>query len=304
VAGIGLPPNTAPLLSYQAGIERAQETGSSFVLSGHYADHLFAGNFDTPAYSALGLAALAPTLAGEPFWHTLRGLRIFDTQGSGSRRPSLRGIVNVLRSGADFMLPANGATLSTPGFTKQAVDTVARRIGAAGEDAKKTLEAADGRSGWNFIVQYAVERSLDMIPTQTAWINYAMPDRRVLASPFTDREVIEFALGLTPRHRVGVGHGLEVDKLIFRSAYHDEAKLKGIAQRMQQGRLDAISAVFVNQNFEAVRELLATDSILCRLGVMDQDYAAKLSRKDAHRNGEHLVRLCAAEQWLRKLSDG
>jgi hypothetical protein len=73
---------------------------------------------------------------------------------------------------------------------------------------------------------------------------------------------------------------------------------------MQQGRLDAISAVFVNQNFEAVRELLATDSILCRLGVMDQDYAAKLSRKDAHRNGEHLVRLCAAEQWLRKLSDG
>ena len=48
----------------------------------------------------------------------------------------------------------------------------------------------------------------------------------------------------------------------------------------------------------------AFNSILCRMGVMDQDYAAKLSRKDAHRNGEHLVRLCAAEQWLRKLRDG
>ncbi|MEK8173967.1 hypothetical protein NKH77_48555 [Streptomyces sp. M19] len=67
-----------------------------------------------------------------------------------------------------------------------------------------------------------------------------------------------------------------MDKLILRYAYKDVAEVAGTARRMQQGKLDAIAAIFVNQNFGAVRELLNPDSLLCALGVADKRYVEAL----------------------------
>lgn len=71
---------------------------------------------------------------------------------------------------------------------------------------------------------------------------------------------------------------------------------------MQQARIDAISAVFANQNFDACRELLGPDSLLRRFGVLSGEFADGLTPGRVHRNGEEIARLCVVEKWLRELS--
>ncbi|MGI9099329.1 MAG: hypothetical protein ACR2H2_12730 [Solirubrobacteraceae bacterium] len=71
---------------------------------------------------------------------------------------------------------------------------------------------------------------------------------------------------------------------------------------MQQARIDAFPAVYVNQNYERCRALLDGDSRLREAGVLSDDFVRGLSAQRVHRNGEEIVRLCVIEQWLRRLS--
>ncbi|WP_326765482.1 asparagine synthase-related protein [Streptomyces sp. NBC_01591] len=138
---------------------------------------------------------------------------------------------------------------------------------------------------------------------QAAWLNYALPKHRLISTPFADRDVVEYALALPDRHRIGFGHGLTVDKFALRLAYADRGVPAGIGHRMQQARIDSISAVFANQNFDLCRSILTPDSVLCRTGVLSHTFIEGLNQARVHRNGEEIARLCVIERWLEGLED-
>ncbi|WP_146147442.1 asparagine synthase-related protein [Prauserella shujinwangii] len=295
----GLPQTHVPTHGVSAAVEQAETNGATFVLSGLLADQLLAHDLQRGLFEIAGPRLLDPTVAGEPVWQGLRNAAgaAFD---SGS---VLRHLYRLATGDPTVALPSRDVIVHPVGFTPEAGQTVTAALRAAADRAGDSVRAAVRRFGGRrklprgITSLFLLAEAFNTPNLQAAWLNHCLPKHRFFTTPYADRDVIEYALALPSRHRVGFGHGMTVDKFALRLAYPGVG-----ARRMQQARIDAISAVYVNQNFETCRALLGENSHLCRLGVLSRDFVAGLSRGRAHRNGEEIARLCIVEQWLEGLS--
>ncbi|MDF3145382.1 MULTISPECIES: asparagine synthase-related protein [unclassified Streptomyces] len=317
-----LPQTHVPLQGIAAAVDQAEAAGARFVLSGLLADQIFAHDLQRGLFSVAGPAMLDPRVAGEPVWQTLAAAARTsfaagapEATGSVTRRgtkavATARYLYRLLSGDPTTALPDRNAIVHPVGFTEEAGARVTLALRDAADRARDSLHSAMRRGGWSprrlpqgITSLFMLGQSLSTANLQAAWINYALPKHRLISTPFADRDVVEYALALPARHRIGFGHGLTVDKFALRLAYADRAVPAGIGHRMQQARIDSMSAVFVNQNFELCRSLLTPDSLLCRTGVLSRTFIDGLTRARVHRNGEEIARLCVIERWLEGLDD-
>lgn len=307
--GGGLPQTHVPAQGVTAAVEQAEAVGATFVLSGLLADQVFAHDVNRGLLELAGWRVLDPRVAGEPIWQALASAAAgtFSTSPRGGR---LRYLRRLLTADPTTALPPRDVIVHPVGFTEDAAARVTRALRDAAGRAERGLRSAMRRNGWSARTLPAGITSLFLLGEgfntanlQAAWLNHCLPKRTFFTTPYADRDLVEYALALPTGHRVGFGHGTTVDKFALRVAYAGGDGLpRHAGSRMQQARIDAISAVFVNQNFEVCRDLLGPDSLLRRFGVLSGAFADGLTPGRVHRNGEEISRLCVVEKWLRGLS--
>ncbi|MCA2211684.1 asparagine synthase-related protein [Jidongwangia harbinensis] len=302
--GRALPQTHVPQPGPWAAAEQAGSDQATFILSGLLSDQILADDQFRERFEVAGLSMLNPLVAGEPFWQTAKSLA-----GSTFAAPGGVGVLRYLRDRlvgrSTVALPGRDAMVRPLGFTAAAAERVAAGIQASVEAARGDLRDADRRRRRlprGITPMFLVNEACNTPNLQAAWLNTYLPRRQLFATPFADRDVIEFALALPARYRTGFDYGVTVDKLALRIGYARQGMPEQVNQRMHQARIDAIPAVFVHQHVPVWRGLLGPESLLCELGVMDRDFARTLAPRLAYRNGEKIARLCAMELWLRRVA--
>lgn len=308
-----VPQTQVPLQGVAAAAAQAVSDGATFVMSGLLSDQVLAHDLHRGLFEVAGLSMLNPMVAGEPIWQTLDEMARSSFAGSlrGGRRllAVLHYLRGLLSGDPAIALPSRDVIVHPIGFTRDAAGQVTRALQRSARRAQESLRLALEDSGSRgghlprgITSVYLLGEAFNTANVQAAWLNDCMPRRRFVATPFADRDVIEYALALPARYRLGFGYGATVDKFALRFAYADRGVPLQITHRTQQARLDAIPAVFVNQNFERCQRLLEKDSVLCELNVLSREFVRGLSPRSIHRNGEEIARLCVIEQWLRGLA--
>ena len=304
----GLPQTHVPTQGVTAAVEQAEAVGATFVLSGLLADQVFAHDVNRGLFEVAGWRMLDPRVAGEPIWQALAGAAAatFSTSPRGGR---LRYLRRLLSADPTTALPPRDVIVHPVGFTGDAADRVTRALQEAATRAERGLRSVMRRNGWSgrtlptgITSLFLLAEGFNTANLQAAWLNHCLPKRKFFTTPYADRDLIEYALALPTAHRIGFGHGTTVDKFVLRTAYAGAGLPRHAGSRMQQARIDAISAVFANQNFDTCRDLLGPDSLLRRFGVLSGEFADGLTPGRIHRNGEEIARLCVVEKWLRGLS--
>ncbi|MQA86929.1 MAG: hypothetical protein GEV03_20440 [Streptosporangiales bacterium] len=305
-----LPRTHVPLPGYPAAATQAESIGARFVLSGLMSDQVLMHDWHRGIFEVLGPAVLNPLRTGEPIWQTLAQMSGSSFAGSGRRRRPLGLARSLLGGDPTVALPDPGLMVHHVGLTPDAADRITDSLRGSTYRVQAGARAMGDRRGnggrhlpHGITALLFIKEALNLPHLHAGWLNYFRPRGRFFATPYADRDVVEFALALPTRHRLALGYGSTVDKFALRLAYADGRLPREVATRMHQARIDAIPAAFVNQNFETCRRLLGEDSVLRRLGIVADDFAANLSRGVAHRNGEPIARLCVIEQWLRRISE-
>jgi hypothetical protein len=308
-----VPQTQVPLQGVAVAAERAESEGATFILSGLLSDQVLAHDLHRGLFEVAGWSMLNPMVAGEPIWQTLGQMARSSFAGSvrGGRRVLgyLRYLRGSLSGDPTIALPSRDVIIHPIGFTSDAADQVTRALEVAARRAQDSLRSTLERDGWRggrlphgITSLYMLSEAFNTANVQAAWLNDCLPRQRFVTTPFADRDVIEYALALPTRHRLGFGFGTTVDKFALRSAYAARGVPLRITHRTQQARIDAMPAVFVNQNFDTCQRLLAEDSMLCELNVLSKDFVRRLRSRSIHRNGEEIARLCVIERWLRGLA--
>jgi hypothetical protein len=233
----------------------------------------------------------------------------FDGCASPGMRGYARYLRGVLRADPTIALPNRDAIVHPVGFTEVAAAQVTGELRIAADRARQQLmsrrEEGDGRHRGippGTTSRFQVNETFNTPNVQSAILNHFLPRQTFVFTPYADREVIEYALALPNAFRIGLAHGATIDKLALRTAYAEGTMPPQIGRRMQQARIDAFPAVYVNQNFDRCRALLGQDSRLREAGVLSDAFVRGLSRQSVHRNGEEIARLCVVEQWLRRIA--
>ncbi|HEX6346055.1 asparagine synthase-related protein [Umezawaea sp.] len=303
--GGGLPQTHVPSHGVTAAVEQAEIDGATFVLSGLLSDQVFAHDVHRGLLEVAGPRLLDPRVAGEPIWQTVANAAAA-TFSTSSRGGSLRYLRRLASADPTTALPPRDVIVHPIGFTAEAGDRVTRALRDAATLAEERLRSvtSDATRGLppGLTSLFLLAEGFNTANLQAAWLSHCLPKRKFFSTPYADRDLVEYALALPAAHRLGFGHGMTVDKFAFRLAYANRGLPVRAGTRMQQARIDAISAVFANQNFATCRDLLGPDSLLRRLGVLSHGFADGLTPGRVHRNGEEIARLCVVEKWLRGLS--
>jgi hypothetical protein len=310
-SGVNLPQTHVPLQATAATACDAQARGARFVFSGILADQILAHDLHRGVVDVTGWSILNPLVTGEPPWQLVR--RMVGGSFDGSASPGVRGYARylrgILRGDPTVALPHRDAIVHPLGFSDAAAAQVTGALRTAADRARQQLmsrseEYAGGRrgipSGTTSLFQ--LNETFNTPNVQAAILNHFLPRRTFAFTPYADRDVIEYALALPSAFRIGIADGATIDKLALRTAYAEGTMPPQIGRRMQQARIDAFSAVYVNQNYDRCRALLGEDSRLREAGVLSDAFVRGLSRQSVHRNGEEIARLCVVEQWLRRIA--
>lgn len=306
-SGTNLPQTHVPLQGTSATARIADERGARFVFSGILADQIFAHDWHRGLVDVAGWSILNPLVTGEPPWQIARRTvgGSFDGAASPGARGYLRYLRALLRGDPAVALPSRDAIVHPVGFSDEAAARVTTALRDAANRARDEL-SDDGRRRGRIPVGttslFQINETFNTPNVQAAILNHFLPRRTFFFTPYADRDVIEYALSLPNALRIGLGHGATIDKLALRLAYAGDGMPAGIGRRMQQARIDAFPAVYVNQNFDRCRALLGEDSLLREAGVLSDAFARGLARQSIHRNGEEIVRMCVVESWLRKIA--
>jgi hypothetical protein len=309
-SGAGLPQTHVPLQGTAACAREAQRRGARFVFSGILSDQVMAHDWHRGMLDVAGWSILNPLVTGEPPWQALK--RTVSSSFDGSQSPGVRGYLRHLRglAGGDpaLALPNRNAIVHPVGFSDAAAAQVTAALRTAAERARRqlraTVESGGRRRGIpaGTTALFQINESFNTPNLQAAMLNHFLPRHCFFTTPYADRDVIEYALSLPNAFRIGHGHGATIDKFALRVAYADSGVPPQIGRRMQQARIDAFPAVYVNQNFDRCRSLLGEDSRLREAGVLGDAFVRSMSRQSVHRNGEEIARLCVIEQWLRRIA--
>lgn len=299
-AGGALPQTHTPLRSMAAAGREAHARGVRFVVSGLAADQILAADVHRSLFELAGWSALNPLAVGEPIWQLLRRAATGSLWASAPLgwRDYPRYLRALLRRDPTVALPDRDSIVHPIGLTDEAAAQVTRALRQAAAQAARQLAAAPSVSS-----VFELNGFLDSPNLQAAALNDLLPNGCLPATPYFDRDVVEYAVALPTGVRAGFGYGTAVDKLALRVAYAGAGLPRQIASRTQQAILAAFAATYVNRNLERCRSLLGDDSRLRALGVLDGSWTrAALTERNAHRHGAEIARLCVLENWLRILA--
>ncbi len=307
-----LPQTHVPLQGTAATAREARARGARFVFSGILADQILAHDLHRGLLDVAGWSILNPLVTGEPPWQLIR--RTVSGSFDGSASPGVRGYARytraVLRGDPTAALPHRDAIVHPVGFSDAAAARVTEALRDAADRARDQLMSASEAHGGRrrrippgTTSRFQINETFNTPNVQSAILNHFLPRQTFVFTPYADRDVVEYALALPNAFRIGLAHGATIDKLALRTAYGNGAMAPQIGRRMQQARIDAFPAVYVNQNFDRCRALLAgKGAVLREAGVLSDEFVQSLSRQSVHRNGEEIARLCVVEQWLRRLA--
>lgn len=301
-----LPQTHTPLQSMAVAGRTAQSRGASFVMSGLMADQIFAHDAHRGIFDMAGASVLNPLAVGEPLWQIVR--RTVRESFAGATAPRTRDFIRYARAlradDATVALPSRDIIVHPVGLTDEAAAQVTDALRAAATRTRDHQRDGAARHGLpqGLSAVFEIEGFLNSPNLQAASLNDLLPRQCMAASPYADREVIEYALALPGPYRVGFGYGVTVDKLALRVASADTRLPRGFGARTQQALLDAFPAVWVNQNIARCRSLLGADSRLCAVGVLSESFVQGLTSRSAHRYGAEITTLCVLESWLRGLA--
>ena len=308
--GANLPQTHAPLRGIAGSAQEARSRGARFVFSGILADQIMAHDLQRGLIDVAGWSSLNPLVTGEPIWQTLQAT--VRTSFEGSASPGVRGYLRylrgLLRADPTLALPNREVIVHPVGFSDKAAQQVTEALRQAAQRARQQLRANDdgGRprraipAGTTALFQ--INETFNTPNVQAGILNHFLPQRCFFTTPYADRDVIEYTLSLPNVFRIALGHGATIDKFALRLAYGESGIPRQIGRRMQQARIDALPAVYVNQNFDRCRALLGEDSRLRAVGVLSDTFVETMSRQRVHRNGEEIARLCVIEKWLRRIA--
>ena len=310
-SGANLPQTHVPLQGTAATAREAQSRGARFVFSGILADQILAHDLHRGMFDVAGWSILNPLVTGEPPWQVVR--RTVGGSFDGTASPGVRGyaryVRGVLRGDPTVALPNRDAIVHPVGFSDAAAAQVTAALRVAADRARRQLVSGSEQDGRprrgvpaGTTSRFQVNETFNTPNVQAAILNHFLPRQTFVFTPYADRDVIEYALALPNAFRIGLAHGATIDKLALRKAYAEGTMPPQIGRRMQQARIDAFPAVYVNQNFDRCRALLGQDSRLREAGVLSEAFVRALSRQSVHRNGEEIARLCVIEQWLRRIA--
>jgi hypothetical protein len=303
-----LPQTHTPLRSMAAAGQEAHSRGATFVVSGMGADQILAADVHRGLFEVAGWSVLNPLVVGEPIWQLLRRTVAGSLWASFpvGWRDYLRYARALRRRDPTIALPHRDTIVHPVGLSEEAADQVTRALrDAAARAGEQPAAAPDGRGrGTLPSVSSVFELNgfLDAPNLQAATLNDLLPRQCLAASPYFDRDVVEYVLALPTSFRVGFGYGATIDKFALRAAYAGSGLPPQIGGRTQQAILAAFASVYVNQNLERCRSLLGDDSRLRALGVLSESFTRGLSAHNAHRYGAEIALLCVIENWLRVLA--
>lgn len=306
-----LPQTHVPLQATAATAREAQARSARFVFSGILADQILAHDLHRGLVDVAGWSILNPLVTGEPPWQLVR--RTVGDSFDGCASPGVRGYARylrgILRGDPTLALPNRDVIVHPVGFSDAAAAQVTDALRIAADRARQQLVSGfdehDRRrrgipSGTTS--RFQINETFNTPNLQAAILNHFLPRHTLAYTPYADRDVIEYALALPNAFRIGLAHGATIDKLALRTAYAEGTMPPQIGRRMQQARIDAFPAVYVNQNFDRCRALLGHDSRLREAGVLSDAFVRDLSPQNVHRHGEEIARLCVIERWLRRIA--
>jgi asparagine synthetase B (glutamine-hydrolysing) len=130
-----------------------------------------------------------------------------------------------------------------------------------------------------------------------------LPARVTLHHPFADRDLIEFALGLSDRHRSVWYAGLPLPKVALRAAYLERLPPM-VLRRESRSPYLAVAQTFTRRNTRVLWDLLGPRSMLAGLGIVDPPGLRRVLGDEKLRAfcSVALVRAAGVEYWLRRLT--
>ncbi len=252
--------------------EAAAAHGLAAVATGHLGDALFhTGAPPDPAYSGTGRQA--------PSWWDRRPWRRPSSRPDPPRWDERR------------------VARCAPWLTDQAT-----RAASGAGDYPYSDEHVPPASRQAYV---AVKRSLDAGgELRTGALEGAfLPARVTLHHPFADRDLIEFSLGLSDRHRSVWYGGLPLPKVALRAAYLDRLP-PVVLRRESRSPYLAVAQTFTRRNTGALWDLLGPRSLLAGLGIVDPPGLRRVLGDEKLRAfcSVALVRAAGVEYWLRGLT--
>lgn len=311
-----LPQTHVPQSGPAVAVDHAIRNGATIVASGVGADQLFALDQRWGMYGVMGMRLFNPLVSGDSPWRQMTEMLQSGSDphedGESVAVRTARFIHSRVTNQPTAILPATNVAVRRTGLSadaSQALQSGIERMAAdfIGRSSSVALSGGErpfATRGFEYglTAKLYVNASLNALNLHAGWLNWYRRNGIISFSPFADRDVVEYAIGLHPRHRTAMAHGTTLDKFALRFAYHSELPA-GIARRTAQSRYDAISSVFVTTNYDACKSMLTDDSRLRELGITDPKFCEQLSRDDVYQIGEEVARLCVLEQWLRSLDD-
>lgn len=293
------PQTDIPVGAGIAAADRATAVGARFVLTGVMADTALTHDERLDPLASAGWSWLNPTVTGKSLWHNAR-----EMLGASGRLG--RFIVN-----SSSVRASPGSLSPRPlGFGNES----AALVRAASERYYNILRAVQSRQPiGNPLVLGAedalrrgkirIERELNSLNTDAAWCNQYAPRGCYNGTPYGDRDLIDICLGMPARARLGVAHGLIIDKYALRWAYAQRGLPHRVGQRMTQGRFDAIATLFVHNNFDVCKNMLGDGGLLEELEILEPRFTAEIDQYRSPEYGSTIARYCIVERWLRGLSN-
>jgi len=124
-------------------------------------------------------------------------------------------------------------------------------------------------------------------------------------NPFADRQIIEFALGIEPSHRIRAYRAQMYDKIGLRAAFLGRLPPQ-VLSRTARPLWEGLGEVYCMNNRDVLAQLLGVDSYLGQLQILDnRAVLACLGRPDRFPHASSLLLVAAmVELWLVSLAAG
>jgi hypothetical protein len=148
------------------------------------------------------------------------------------------------------------------------------------------------------LVMAALEQEM-----QAAWyLSLLHPRGLKFVNLYTDRDLLNFALGLPPTFRILPAGGRLIEKPVLRLAYVDRLPPK-VVRRNWHAPLGRLEELLVIRRGNDIAALIGRKSLLAELGVIEPSaLEATLSNvRDFPNSPQSIARACMVELWLRSL---
>lgn len=229
------------------------------LVGGFLADNLFEGDWRYDHVRALGVRKSRPWTYPRAVWALL---------GNNVSVSLAECMTVVHRAATSHPEPSVSPDVRRLDVIGPWISRAARRQAASTAEARwASFPSLEGVAPGTRKVYRSVVTTLESERGAGFYADFANITGVRIASPFSDREVIELCLSLSPHHRYQIDRGLVVSKLALRAAYRQELPL--VASRAAHALQGSVAQRYAHEAAPLLTSLLGEDSILSDLGITD-----------------------------------